>query len=137
LISFTIEESDLGEDYYRVTVGRYDYSEIFEGTLTPVIGEEDRLDFKISKNSKLVSCELLGGDKLRLGEYKLRGATIEETTPEMFVYSLDVMLSDDSSYPDFFLVPDKYKYIKNIDLDNNYFGIYDSKEIEAAKKCFG
>ena len=125
LISFTIEESDLGEDYYRVTVGRYDYSEIFEGTLTPVIGEEDRLDFKISKNSKLVSCELLGGDKLRLGEYKLRGATIEETTPEMFVYSLDVMLSDDSSYPDFFLVPDKYKYIKNIDLDNNYFGIYD------------
>lgn len=126
LITMTIENSDTDEGYYRVTLEKYDYVEIFEGTLNPEIGEEDRLDFKISKESKLVNCELLGGKNLRLGSFKLRGATVEELTPEMFRYSLDRIMSDYTTFPEFFLVPDKYKYIDSIDPRQIHFEIYDT-----------
>ena len=137
LIKVIIETSDTDEDYYRVTLSRYDYVEIFEGTLNPVIGEEDRLDFKISKESKLVNCELIGGTKLRLGTFYLMGASIEKANPEMYKYSLDITMSDDSTFPEFFLIPDKYKYIEKIDLDEEkYFNIYDTfLDISKSHNC--
>jgi hypothetical protein len=51
-----IEIEILGTDYYRATISRYDYYEIFEGYLLEV-GEE-RLDYIISKGSKLVGCSV-------------------------------------------------------------------------------
>ena len=136
LITMIIENSDTEDGYYRVTLSKYDYIEVFEGTLNPVIGEEDRLDFKISKESKLVNCELIGGKDLRLGEYRLRGAYIETPTPEMFRYSLSQIISEDSTFPDFFLVPDKYKYINEINLDLANFEIYnDLLDLAKERNC--
>lgn len=54
---------------YMITISRYDYSEVYEGTLFPKEGE-DRLDRVISKNSKLVYCNFLGlKNKISQGKY--------------------------------------------------------------------
>ena len=58
LVSVKIEEANKYENY-RITIGRYDYEEVYEGPLFSEIGQE-RLDSIINKSSKLVSCNLLG-----------------------------------------------------------------------------
>ena len=55
LISIKVEESDY--ERYRVTVSRYDYSEVFEGPIFSYEGKE-RLDNIINNNSKLVISNL-------------------------------------------------------------------------------
>jgi len=119
LIKFVIEENyNYG---YRITVSRYTYSEVFEGSLDVTLGEE-RLDNKISRQSKLVRCNF-HEDTLKPGTYYLRGAVRETYTPEMYKYSLKKMLSDeynDPTYPDYFFIPDKYKYTSDIVNENPY-----------------
>lgn len=58
LISVDIEPASEYETY-RVTIGRFNYTEIFEGPLFSDIGEE-RLDSIINNSSKLVCCDLSG-----------------------------------------------------------------------------
>ena len=118
LIKFIIEKPN---DNYRVTIFRYSYSETFEGSLKHIPGEQ-RLDNLISAQSKLVRCNFYG-EEIRTGTYYLRGAIIEEEKPEMFKYSLKRMLSTEYNnpvYPDYFLIPDKYKYTSNIITENPY-----------------
>ena len=128
LIQFIVEKSN---DNYRITISRYSYSEIFEGSLKYIPGEQ-RLDNLISQQSKLIRCNFYG-EELKTGTYYLRGATIEETTPEMYKYSLRQMLSTEYNepvYSDYFLIPDKYKYTSNIAEDNPYQLFLDySKEV--------
>ena len=131
LISITVEKGEEDETW-RITIGRYDYTEIFEGTLKPEPGEE-RLDYKISSESKLIRMELTNGTELREGTFFLRGATIEEADPEMYNYSFDRMMSRDGVFPDFFLVPDKYKYISELDPGLMYFPIYE-KFLDTSKE---
>ena len=57
LVSVKIELTEY--EKYRVTIGRYDYTEIFEGPLFTEVGEE-RLDNVINNSSKLVMCNLSG-----------------------------------------------------------------------------
>ena len=57
LVSVKIEPTEY--EKYRITIGRYDYTEIFEGPLFTEVGEE-RLDNIINNNSKLVMCDLSG-----------------------------------------------------------------------------
>ena len=57
LISVKIEPTEY--ERYIVTIGRYDYTEIFEGSLFTGIGEE-RLDSIINNKSKLVRCNISG-----------------------------------------------------------------------------
>lgn len=128
LIQFIVEKSN---DNYRITISRYSYSEIFEGSLKYIPGEQ-RLDNLISQQSKLIRCNFYG-EELKTGTYYLRGATIEETTPEMYKYSLKQMLSTEYNepvYSDYFLIPDKYKYTSNIAENNPYQLFLDySKEV--------
>ena len=117
LIRFTLERQ--GSTNYRATISRYSYSEIFDGTLKHNPGEQ-RLDNLISQQSKLIRCNFYG-DELRTGTYYLRGAIKEEETPEMYKYSLKQMLSTEYNipvYPDYFLIPDKYKYTSNIEIED-------------------
>ena len=118
LIKVVIEKTG---DNYRVVIFRYSYSETFEGSLKYTPGEQ-RLDNLISEQSKLIRCNFYG-EELRIGTYLLRGATSEETGPEMYKYSLKSMLSTEYNipvYPDYFLVPDKYKYTSDIINDSPF-----------------
>jgi len=130
LISVTTQKT--GSNRYKVIVSRYSYTETFEGLVeTNSLGEE-RLDSLISRQSKLIRCNFYG-EELRTGTYYLRGAQIEKTDPEMYKYSLKNMLSTDyidPVYPDYFLIPDKYKYTSDIIRDDIYTLFLDySKEV--------
>ncbi len=57
LISVKIENTEY--EKCRITLGRYDYTEVFEGSLFTNIGE-DRIDNVINKTSKLVTCDISG-----------------------------------------------------------------------------
>ena len=137
-----------GEDNYRVTLRRYDYYEVFEGGLFTI--GEDRIDSRITKDSKLCRCELVttyvdentGKEiayKLNPGEgerdsslpegtWDLRRATSErEYTRGMYWKAVNAMLgADDPIYIDYFLVPDIYKYTSGIDADHNYYPEYET-----------
>jgi hypothetical protein len=115
---------------YRLTISRGNYNEVFEGSLVSKFGEE-RLDYTVSRESKLVYCE--AGDNIDFdsnldGIYVLSGAIKEASNPSMFINSLSYIFDNTRQvYIDFFLVPDKYKYIdiNNLKKDTNYFEIYD------------
>ena len=118
LIRVVIEKTS---DNYRVIISRYLYSETFEGSLKYSLGKQ-RLDNLISEQSKLIRCNFYG-EELRTGTFILRGAINEENSSEMYKYSLKRMLSTEYTvpvYPDYFLIPDKYKYTSNIVSDNPF-----------------
>ena len=129
LINIVVEKST---DNYRIVISRYSYSETFEGSLKYTPGEQ-RLDNLISEQSKLIRCNFYG-DELRTGTYQLRGATSEKTRPEMYWYSLKRMLSTEYNnpvYPDYFLIPDKYKYTSDIISNSPFQTFLDySSEVE-------
>lgn len=149
LISVTIE--DLKNYNYRVTVEKYNYSETYEGSVLSSLGA-DRLDFKITNESKLVSCDLIetyidvrgkevrygstGTERtanLQTGTWKLRGATRENYTPEMYWNAVDCIFNDgDTVYFDYFLVPDRKLYTTGLEKDYNYFQEY-TKFLDYAK----
>lgn len=119
LIRFVVEKTD--NDQYRVIISRYSYSEVFEGTLDYTLGKQ-RLDNQMTLESKLIRCNFYGKE-LREGTYYLRGAEKEKTTPEMYRYSLKQMLTTEyntPAYPDYFMIPDKYKYTSDIVEDSPY-----------------
>lgn len=118
-IRVEIENGD-GDNYFRFTVSRYEYSEIFEGPLFPKPGEE-RLDHTISKNSKLINCNFinLGRSGIRTGDYVLRRAKIDKTqTKDMYLAALDKIfdINDECVYPDYFFVPDNKKYAREYEV---------------------
>lgn len=113
LISVQIEELKAG-DTYRFTISRYDFSEVFEGTINPEPGER-RLDYIIDQESKLIHLRfdnISGG--LRTGTWKLRGAEKEEYDPEMYWKALDIMMYTKTIFPDYILIPDKKKWTEDI-----------------------
>lgn len=114
----------LENDKYRFDISRYGYSEVFEGPIKPGIGEE-RLDYTITKNSKLLNCTFKNiREGIREGEFILMGAIQEEYNQDMYLTSIDRIFNEEI-YPDFFLVPDKYKYVKEESRDTNYFKEYE------------
>lgn len=137
LIKMEIEQSETNDRFYRVTISRYSYSEVFEGPVKNKPGEEERLDSIITKNSKLVRAEYKGGDGLPLGTFYLRGATIEDSPdPEMYNYSIEKMMSKDGVFPDYFLIPNKYLFGKTLDPDLTYLPVYDKfLEFSKTKEC--
>ena len=88
IIILKIEIEKVEDGLYRIYISRYAYSEVFEGKLVPGLGE-DRLDWMITKNSKLVSCKLLRTDILPEGDnYYLKGAEIETLGPKEYENAL-------------------------------------------------
>lgn len=131
-LSKTIGESESGKrnpitvkivntkpGFLKVTISRFGYSEIFEGPIEDNFDKKERLDYKISKESKLVRCELTnktssGNFLLDIpdGTWTLGGAKIEEIDPYSYIYSLEDMFKSEDIYPDFILIPNDTPYIE-------------------------
>lgn len=130
-IKVAIEKLDQ-DYYYRITISRYNYSEVFEGpVIDGTIGSDERLDYQVSKGSKLVECSLIetwttdegievryGGDgdtrgiDLIEGEWELGRAVAEVYREENYRAALKKLLQPigDPVYPDFVLIPDMDLY---------------------------
>ena len=88
---------------------------------------EERLDYKISKNSKLIYCHFTG-ENLRLGNFVLRGAEMETYTAENYKEALKPMTAIQGIpvHPDFLLIPDPFKFIPNkYNPTENYYKEYE------------
>ena len=113
LITVQIEEIERPE-IYRFTISRFSYTEIFEGKLHPGQGEE-RLDYTISRDSKLIYVRFDDiTEGLRTGTWKMKGATVENSNPDMYWEAIKSMFQPSSVYPDYILIPDKEKYTTDI-----------------------
>lgn len=122
LITISIEH--VSDYIYNITVSRYNYEEVFEGSIKNTELGEERLDFIINKESKLIYCTFDDiSDGLRTGTFTLRRAELEEQNEDMYWKSLEVMFdfNKDDVFPDYFLVPDKLKYIKQFKNDNTNY----------------
>lgn len=96
---------------YSVTISRYDYQEFYEGPLEDEFGYE-RLDYKISRDSKLVRFKIIPATMPEWGwpegEWELKGAYTEESCNSEYSFNLMCKSLEDFP-PDFILVPDKGK----------------------------
>ena len=96
---------------YSITISRYDYQEFFEGPLEDEFGYE-RLDYKISRDSKLVRFKIIPATMPEggwpEGEWELKGAYTEESCNSEYSFNLMCKSLEDFP-PDFILVPDKRK----------------------------
>jgi hypothetical protein len=110
-ISISIE--NVGPDGYVIWISRYGYSEYFIGHIKGTLEEEGIFD-RISKESKLVRCEISRNlEELPEGRFYLDGAEIENPTAEWYRKSMDLLVGDtleDSVSPDFFMIPDLSLY---------------------------
>lgn len=129
---------------YRVTITRYDYSEVFEVNAFNISEKGEvpqRIDYVINRHSKLVRCHLreyyyYNGRKikythnsswsgiLRTGEWKLRRATSETYYPEMYWEGLKAIKNEkDDIEIDFILIPNIRNYRSPI-LNTSYYPEY-------------
>ncbi len=111
-ILVSIEKNKYQLDSYTIRVSRYEYEEVFEGYLDRTLGVE-RLDDYISRVSKLVKFKILVEEEPEhgwvTGSWELRGAYHENPNNWDYQYSLD-KLSENNTFTDFFLIPDKTLY---------------------------
>lgn len=116
-IKVKIEKIQSKQEYYRATISRYSYSEIFEGPLY-LDSSFDSLEKTINQKSKLVEIKIYNEgrsinnkeDGLTPGEYTLKGAKSEsDFTPEDYWRALDKLKNTNYS-EDFLLIPEIEKY---------------------------
>lgn len=143
-ISINIKKLN-NNDRYRITIKRYEYTEIFEGGIFTV--GEDRIDNIITQQSKLVRCNIIRTyldeydneieykkdwentntrcSDLPEGTWYLKRAKKENYTTENYWKSFNsIFNSEQSRMIDFFLVPDIYKYTNGITDNYNYYPEY-------------
>lgn len=120
-----ISIEDLGDNIYTITLTRYDYREIYTGTISNNLGT-DRLDNTINKYSKLVNC-YFSKNITSLPEIKnipLVGGYDEGKSIEMYKKALSSLFNPpEPIYIDYFLVPDIKEY-KEYNKDYDYYLIY-------------
>lgn len=119
------------EDYYRITISRFDYLEVYEGPLHFSTETELRLDYQISALSKLVGAELsddLRGDELLPeGSWVLEGAKKDLYTEDSYKKALKEIFNDgDTTYFDYLLIPDITKYGVEKEIDKPHLKIYET-----------
>lgn len=137
------EDNSTGLDkdpFYRVTISKYNYVETFEGPTKPTEDNEERLDYQISRKSRLVYCSIKKpGNTIKEGDFILRGGINEveelEWNKNSWNRSLDIIFNGqvEPVYPDFFLIPNINKYSTEIDLDE-YCYTYYKKLLDYAKE---
>lgn len=149
-IKVNIEKVEIEEDnstgidtdpYYRITISKYDYSETFEAPTRSVEDNTvERLDYVISKKSKLVYCSIKQpGKTIKEGDYVLRGGIDEtkkvEWNETSWKKSLSILFNGqvDPVYPDFFLIENINKYGNNVNITDKYYTYY-GKMLEYAKE---
>ena len=122
-----VSVKDLGDKTYRITISRFNYSEVFEGKLSGT-NEEQRLDYLISQNSKLVMCELGSSTEYLLeGEWFLRGGQKEADTPDHYLKSLHCIFNTpDPIFFDYLLIPDIKKFTKPLNPNLNHYEEYET-----------
>lgn len=120
-----ISIEDLGDNIYTITLTRYDYREIYTGTISNSIGT-NRLDNIINKYSKLVNC-YFSKNITSLPEIKdipLVGGYDEGKSIGMYKKALSSLFNPpEPIYIDYFLVPDIKEY-KEYNKDYDYYLIY-------------
>lgn len=127
--NISVEILSIGNKKYRVIITRSGYVEYFEGYFITKFGEE-RLDSIISKNSKLVYCNLLEESELiPEGTWSLLGSYPEKYNSSMYMNSIEAILDNEKSiYPDFLLIPNVKDIVSSLDPDLDYY-----KELEDIK----
>ena len=149
-IKVKIESIQGKTEYYRFTISRYSYQEIFEG---PLYLEKDSsgtnftsLERIINQGSNLVEIKInnQGRDRnkpedgLMIGEFFLSGSKSEKASyvPEDYWRSLEILKNTEIS-EDFLLIPEIEKYeIQGASSDLDY--IYEYKELleySKSKNC--
>lgn len=128
-------------DNYRITISRFDYSEVYEGSLFNL---SNRIVNKINNDSKLVSCDVIEtytnkdgitklyslddeerDSSLPTGEFELRRGKTEEFTPDMYKKAANSIFNDgDTVFFDFFLIPNIKNYNSKLDPDLDYYPEY-------------
>lgn len=120
-----ISIEDLGDNIYTITLTRYDYREIYTGTISSNLGT-DRLDNIINKYSKLINC-YFSKNITSLPEIKdipLFGGYDEGKSVGMYKKALSSLFNPpEPIYIDYFLVPDIKEY-KEYNKDYDYYLIY-------------
>lgn len=141
-ISINIEKVEIEEDndtnididpFYRITISKYNYTETFEAPTRPLDNRlEERLDYVISRKSKLVYCSInKPGNRIKEGDYVLRGGRNEsknlEWSEESWRKSLSVLFDDqtDPVYPDFFLIPNINNFSTTVNVSGKYYTYYE------------
>ena len=118
----TVEIEKLGDDQYRFEISRYDYVEVYEGSLH---GKEERVDYIISKNSKLVYCKVYPKEDSELpeGKWVLARAWKENYEPEHFKTGMSYLFNS-NIYFDYFMIPSIQNYITARDIQDSHYRIY-------------
>lgn len=143
-ISINIKKLN-SKDKYRITIKRYEYTEIFEGGVFTI--GEDRIDDIITQQSKLVRCNIVRTyidddnneieykedwkstntrcSDLPEGTWYLKRAVKENYSIEYYWKSFNsIVNSEQSRMIDFFLIPDIYKYTNGIISEYSYYPEY-------------
>lgn len=143
-ISIKIEKLK-GDDKYRITIKRYEYTEIFEGGV--FVSGENRLDSIITEQSKLVRCNITRTyindnneeveyvknwkdsntrcSDLPEGIWYLKRATKETySTSNYWKSANSIFNSEQSNLIDFFLIPDIYKYTNGLNPNYSFYPEY-------------
>lgn len=114
------------DNYYRVELSRFGYSELFEGSTQ---GTKDYLGLEdiINKNSKLVYCEINDRSNLPLGSWTLTGGTNENLSGANYLKALECLCDPpEPIYFDYFLVPDVNRFPIDTNYAKKYYKIYDN-----------
>ena len=130
--------------YYTIEISKYDYIEVFTGTLFPDLStrntNEMMLDTLINNESKLVFCDLKRyrddgtafkvGDKdssLYTGEWELSGGEDETFTAQYYLESLDRLKNNLDFVEDFLLIPNinYFRDGKGLSINYNYYPEYE------------
>lgn len=147
-IKIKIEKIDYFEgEKYRITISRYDYYEVFEGsifTLPDRDGNIENLEYIINQESKLIDCKVFRngfkkGNKeseLITGEWELKRSKKETYTSENYWNSLKILKEQDI-IEDFLLIPEISVYRNGkISKDKDWFSEYDNLyEYSTKKNC--
>lgn len=143
-ISINIKKLN-SKDKYRITIKRYEYTEIFEGGVFTT--GEDRIDDIITQQSKLVRCNIVRTyidddnneieykedwkstntrcSDLPEGTWYLKRAVKENYSIEYYWKSFNsIVNSEQSRMIDFLLIPDIYKYTNGIISEYSYYPEY-------------
>lgn len=143
-ISINIKKLN-SKDKYRITIKRYEYTEIFEGGVFTI--GKDRIDDIITQQSKLVRCNIVRTyidddnneieykedwkstntrcSDLPEGTWYLKRAVKENYSIEYYWKSFNsIVNSEQSRMIDFFLIPDIYKYTNGIISKYSYYPEY-------------
>ena len=116
----TIRIGKISDDYYQMTISRYDYEEVFEGSFYG--NSTERLDNIVNRKSRLVGCQARDRKKdLPEGKWIMARGKKEVNSPEMFLNSLSYLVDRCSDvFPDFLMISDPSCYSFNYSLIRDY-----------------